>query len=434
MIINYPDTFPCPTWAYGTDTSTYPLRTQFDNGWTRQRRAFQETGMTANLSFVMTTNMFEKWSTWVEANGWNWFVIGLDEGEGTVDNYVRLLTSPNWGYDAYDNIVAQFTVEVYPSGCRENQRPPGPAVLCKQYECDSLENAILQHSNAVIYYVWNGTGTSPQTWPNAGSATLTGQLMGTTGVYSDFGTYIDPCDPLSPMTITSNSGAQAKEYAEDQLWIGGQALGEDCTYGCLLNVRDNKTSWTTGHTNRIMFSSQAYTQQSQSPSPLESYTVKLEPATGRVYMKMRVFKPFSGTIYWYPEVYINPNLLFDVNGDAKNVLFSVRIKRYRLTQTVDIKVWVNKAIAAVGLGIYNTWADTDVIFQNNDGTDPDIFGSGVEICSDGPFSDNGGGSVTFSHQWVSSGDVGNQIVSDIGEALPPNYTDYVDPNPDCVEP
>jgi hypothetical protein len=67
----------------------------------------------------MTTNMFERWSTWVEANGWNWFRIGLDDGEGTVLQEVRLITPPTWGYDAFDNIVAQITVEVAPDGCRE---------------------------------------------------------------------------------------------------------------------------------------------------------------------------------------------------------------------------------------------------------------------------------------------------------------------------
>ena len=120
MIINYPDAFPCPTWSYNTSTLAYPLRTQFDNGWTRQRRGFPQTGMSAYLSFVMGTVMFEKWQTWVAANGWNWFRIGLDDGEGTKDEIVRLITPPTWGYDAYDNVIAQITVEVGTEGsCRD---------------------------------------------------------------------------------------------------------------------------------------------------------------------------------------------------------------------------------------------------------------------------------------------------------------------------
>lgn len=119
--INYPETFPCPTWSYRTDTTPYPLRTQFDNGWTRQRRAFPETGMSANLSFVMNSGMFSRWATWVEANGWSWFRIGLDNGEGTIDQVVRLITPPTWGYDTYDNIVTQISVEVSPDdSCRED--------------------------------------------------------------------------------------------------------------------------------------------------------------------------------------------------------------------------------------------------------------------------------------------------------------------------
>ena len=120
MIINYPETFPCPTWSYGTDTTPYPLRTQFDNGWTRQRRAFPETGMSGNLSFTCSTNMFARWSTWIAGNGWNWFRIGLDAGQGTQLEEVRLITPPTWSYDAYDNIVVQVTVEVSPNNsCRE---------------------------------------------------------------------------------------------------------------------------------------------------------------------------------------------------------------------------------------------------------------------------------------------------------------------------
>ena len=120
MIINYPETFPCPTWSYGTDTTPYPLRTQFDNGWTRQRRAFPETGMSGNLSFTCNTNMFARWSTWIAGNGWNWFRIGLDAGQGTQLEEVRLITPPTWSYDAYDNIVVQVTVEVSPNNsCRE---------------------------------------------------------------------------------------------------------------------------------------------------------------------------------------------------------------------------------------------------------------------------------------------------------------------------
>ena len=71
----------------------------------------------------------------MEANGWNWFRIGLDNGDGTVDQLVRFLTPPTWGYDTFDNIVAQITVEVSPDlSCREGN--------CKVYECGAFENAI----------------------------------------------------------------------------------------------------------------------------------------------------------------------------------------------------------------------------------------------------------------------------------------------------
>ena len=114
MIINYPDTFPCPTWSFGTDTSAYPLRTQFDNGWTRSRRAFPQTGMSANLSFVMGTDMFQRWSTFMDANGWGFFSIGLDNGEGTIDQAVRLITPPTWENTHYNKNFAKKTFKVGP--------------------------------------------------------------------------------------------------------------------------------------------------------------------------------------------------------------------------------------------------------------------------------------------------------------------------------
>jgi len=64
--------------------------------------------------------MFARWSTWIAGNGWNWFRIGLDAGQGTQLEEVRLITPPTWSYDAYDNIVVQVTVEVSPNNsCRE---------------------------------------------------------------------------------------------------------------------------------------------------------------------------------------------------------------------------------------------------------------------------------------------------------------------------
>jgi hypothetical protein len=119
--VSYPEYFPCPTWSYSTDNNPYPQRTQFDNGWTRDRRAFPQTGMSANLTFEMDTVMLEKWATWFESNGWDWFLIGLDNGTGTIDQLVRLITPPTWGYDNYDKVIATVSVEVGPEySCRED--------------------------------------------------------------------------------------------------------------------------------------------------------------------------------------------------------------------------------------------------------------------------------------------------------------------------
>lgn len=196
MNISYPVQFPCPTWSYGTDTVTYPIRTQFDNGWTRQRRAFPQTGMSANLTFLMTTVMFEKWNDWFAANGWDWFYIGLDNGEGTVQQEVRLMTPPTWGYDAYDNVVAQVVVEVSPEmSCREAD-PLGP-----MYKCDAVASAL---TNTSLWYDWTVGGPVPSLGVND-----VREKQGT--ISSDDATKLDQTikvytnqDPEQPATIVDS--------------------------------------------------------------------------------------------------------------------------------------------------------------------------------------------------------------------------------------
>ena len=116
--IKYPETLPCPTWEYTSASSSFARRTLYDNGWTRQRRQWPgDLGLTANLSFIMDTQTFEKWGKFISANGWNWFVMDLDSPEGTpTKNLVRQSAPYQYIYDDYDRVSTTMPIEITPGG------------------------------------------------------------------------------------------------------------------------------------------------------------------------------------------------------------------------------------------------------------------------------------------------------------------------------
>jgi hypothetical protein len=108
MYLQYPDFFPCPTWQYNQQVSEFLSRNQFDNGWTRQRKRWPNQGRGMNMTFVMGTEMFSRWSTWMNANGNDFFRILID-----TTSYVVRATAPfTWGYDSHDIIRVNLVTEV----------------------------------------------------------------------------------------------------------------------------------------------------------------------------------------------------------------------------------------------------------------------------------------------------------------------------------
>lgn len=104
---NYPDFFPCATWAFAEDITEFARRTPYDSGWTRQRKQYPEAGQIIDLSFVMPTTTFDNWMRWVEANGHEFFTMHLDQyGADPLLAEVRFITDVSWSYTSYDRIEA----------------------------------------------------------------------------------------------------------------------------------------------------------------------------------------------------------------------------------------------------------------------------------------------------------------------------------------
>lgn len=106
--MDYPITYPCPTWEYGQGVSPFASRTQFDCGWARQRRQWPESTKTYSMTFKMTTEVFSTWFDWVNTNGYVWFNMTMNSGQL---ESIRFISEVQYAYGDYNVVIARVTVE-----------------------------------------------------------------------------------------------------------------------------------------------------------------------------------------------------------------------------------------------------------------------------------------------------------------------------------
>ena len=112
--ITYPAFFPCPTWSYAEQETSFLGRTAFESGWTRQRKRWQDKYTQLELSFRMDTVTYAKWQTWCNANGYAWFTIELDKFNGGKEvQIIRMTTDVSYTYASFDIISATVSAEIY---------------------------------------------------------------------------------------------------------------------------------------------------------------------------------------------------------------------------------------------------------------------------------------------------------------------------------
>lgn len=112
--VDYPTGYPCPTWEYVFNQTGHPRRTQFDCGWARQRRRFNDFRSEISLTFEMNSATFDEWCNWVDKVGHEFFNIELDIYSGTPQNVVTRFTGPmQWSYTSHDTITATLPAESY---------------------------------------------------------------------------------------------------------------------------------------------------------------------------------------------------------------------------------------------------------------------------------------------------------------------------------
>jgi len=122
MILDYPEFFPKPNWQFSAAKSHWPERTNFESGWSRQRKKWQDSYTAYDMTFEVDTVLFDKWNTWVQANGYNFFRIILDDENQTAQT-IRFITPLTYSYTAYDKVVINVSAEQ--SNVKENP-PPSP--------------------------------------------------------------------------------------------------------------------------------------------------------------------------------------------------------------------------------------------------------------------------------------------------------------------
>lgn len=209
----YPDFFPCPGWNYNQQTNEHLRRTQFQNGWTRERKRFAERNNTINLEFKCSTKVFAAWAAWFQNNGYDWFEMNLAQGPATV----RAISPINYSYKVFDVIYAVVTVEEYVEAEAssvpvpvppQTSRPPIPGtdIYCLEYECDAY-HIYLEGSG--LYY-----------WP-AYNPVSDGFLEGTVNLPAN-GNYTNS-GPLFPDGCVTQAGWLAAESA----FLDGSEIFED---------------------------------------------------------------------------------------------------------------------------------------------------------------------------------------------------------------
>lgn len=125
---DYPDWFPQPLEdGYGLDLNTGVVRTEFENGNTRQRRVYDNLPQRFQLSFSMNTRMLSSWTLWVNQYGFDWFLLKLaspnsylgEDPYGLVKPHKVRITSDKIrvNADGFDHYIVSVDVE-----CEKTER------------------------------------------------------------------------------------------------------------------------------------------------------------------------------------------------------------------------------------------------------------------------------------------------------------------------
>jgi hypothetical protein len=148
-----------------------------ESGWKRQRKQWPQFGKAVDLTWEMPTTMFDNWSAFMEANGYDWFYMDLDDyGAGRVTELIRLSTDISFSYDSYDRITATATGEIYREGAildpdcvppyiiRDPYLVTTPTVppagqTCKTYSCPSYHDAIPTIASLKYWFPMGGYGS-----------------------------------------------------------------------------------------------------------------------------------------------------------------------------------------------------------------------------------------------------------------------------------
>jgi hypothetical protein len=276
--VHYPSFFPCPTWRYSELRSSFQRRTPMESGWKRQRKQWPQFGKAIDLTWVMGTDMFDNWYAFMEANGYDWFYIELDDyGAGRINERVRLSTDIQFTYDDHDVVTATATGEIFREGkiLDPDCVPPyfinqpeivkiPHAPVCGIYECDAYEQVFAPYMTTPQYGMWplldpNYGGTIPQylatTLGGSGGPNLTTIYTGNAwgaGVqqHTLAGNSSDPCG-AETLCLGDENSAKNIHFENDSSGIfGTNSVGYSiaCVFdgavnGTIINLTSDGWAW-----------------------------------------------------------------------------------------------------------------------------------------------------------------------------------------------
>jgi len=109
------------------------------------------------MTFEMDTELFARWSVWVNANAYKWFVLNFSEyHDEPVPHKIRFITPFEYSYTAYDRIIVSVVSELFAE--RDNVvGPPFPPPIspptnsnpaCQPYSCSAYEDFLSSQANS----------------------------------------------------------------------------------------------------------------------------------------------------------------------------------------------------------------------------------------------------------------------------------------------
>lgn len=298
--------------------------------------------------------------------------------------------------------------------------------LCKVYECDAYDNAIIATGPEVFYRGFQADDIPPVQDFSGNNRTGVFNL----GTYSDptGPNWIDPCSVDNVTGYTGGGGSTTKlQWSTNTRDL--QAISLDGTWG--IAIKTNYGLGVASFTNILGMRTDKLGGGSAFTADM-GYDIRWHPDTGQFgfgYKWQGADDPDEDINISTPAI---PEAVgFDGNGDAKWILFLIRVQR--TNSSVSLSIWAD-GVFVFNDTWFNTRGDTGILISAMPWWNP---GQLTEY-----FRPTWGASVSYGWSGMPMSSafhfIGGSISDDTAMAMKNswdrNKSSYVDPNPNCRPP